>query len=53
MSGSPVFVAATQGILLDYRALVASKACIPGSYGIATNSLWLTTISREPVQRED
>ena len=53
MSGSPVFMAATQGILLDYLALVASKACIPGFYGIVTNSLWLTNISREPVQRED
>lgn len=33
-SGAMVFAATAQGTPLDYQALVASEACISGSYGI-------------------
>lgn len=32
--GAPVFVTATQGMLLDFLAPVASGGCIPGSHGM-------------------
>lgn len=46
MSGSPVFVATTQGMLLDYLALEAGGACIPGFFG--TTAIGETILGRLP-----
>ena len=43
MSGSPIFVAATQGMLFDYLAMVARVACVPGflrDYSNWRNNSW-------------
>lgn len=47
-SGAPVFVLATQGILLDCMALEARGACIPGSHGTAT--IRKTVLGKQPLQ---
>lgn len=48
MSGAPIFVAATQGTLLDCLALEARRVCVPASHSTVTmgDSSWQATTPR-------